>query len=188
MDFTDLEKVNNELEGIDLKSKTGKTLGTDYVEVNKRVQAFRRLFPEGCITTEIEHAENGTIIMKAKVFSDYKACTLLATGYAQEKEGSSFINQTSYIENCETSAVGRALGFLGIGIRKSIASKEEVENAKLNQTISQTQEKAIRDVIKNHDISNDKVIDMLQKRNHKKLEELTTSEYMDFYKELTDEK
>ena len=52
---------------------------------------------------------------------------------AYEKEGSTFINKTSYIENCETSAWGRALGNLGIGIDTSIASAEEVQNAVLNQ-------------------------------------------------------
>ena len=53
---------------------------------------------------------------------------------AYEKEGSTFINKTSYIENCETSAWGRALGNLGIGIDTSIASAEEVQNAVLNQS------------------------------------------------------
>ena len=60
-----------------------------------------------------------------------------ATGHAYEKEGSSFINKTSYIENCETSAVGRALAMLGFEIKKSIASREEVENAKLQQQSTQ---------------------------------------------------
>jgi hypothetical protein len=62
----------------------------------------------------------------------------LATGYAQEKESSSFINKTSYIENCETSAVGRALGFCGFGIDVSVASYEEVANAINNQTAKNT--------------------------------------------------
>ncbi len=58
----------------------------------------------------------------------------LATCHAYEKEGSSFINKQSYIENCETSSVGRCLGILGIGIENGIASDEEVKNAKLNQS------------------------------------------------------
>ena len=49
------------------------------------------------------------------------------------KENSSFINKTSYIENCETSAVGRALGMAGIGIDTAVASAEEVQNAINNQ-------------------------------------------------------
>ena len=58
---------------------------------------------------------------------------VLATGHASEKDGSSFINKTSALENAETSAVGRALGILGIGIDTSIASAEEVGNAVQNQ-------------------------------------------------------
>ena len=58
---------------------------------------------------------------------------ILATGMAQEKETSSYINKTSYIENCETSAVGRALGMLGIGSDEQMASAEEVANAINNQ-------------------------------------------------------
>lgn len=58
---------------------------------------------------------------------------VLGTGTAYEKEGSTFINKTSYIENCETSAVGRALGMAGFGIDTSIASAEEVQNAIANQ-------------------------------------------------------
>ena len=55
---------------------------------------------------------------------------ILATGTAYEREGSSFINNTSYIENAETSATGRCLALCGFGIDSSIASVEEVNNAK----------------------------------------------------------
>ena len=63
---------------------------------------------------------------------------ILGTGTAYEKENSTFINKTSYIENCETSAIGRALAMCGIGIDTSIASKEEVENAIENQKKGKT--------------------------------------------------
>lgn len=176
MEFSQLQRVNKELKTLDVKGK-------DYVEVNERVKAFRMLYPEGTIETKIEFLLDGVVTMEAKI---YDGTRLLATGHAQEKEGSTYINKTSYIENCETSAVGRALGFLGIGIDTSIASAEEVENAIANQPISQTQEKAIREAIKNNDISNEKVIEMLKKRKHEKLSEITASEYMDFYKELAE--
>jgi hypothetical protein len=54
---------------------------------------------------------------------------IVSTGHAHEVKGSSNINKTSHIENCETSAVGRALAMLGIGIDTSIASANEVETA-----------------------------------------------------------
>lgn len=120
-----------ELLNVNLKLKTTDIKGKDYVEVNQRILAFRELYPEGCIETSIINLENGVVTMVARV-SDANG-KLLSTGTAQEKETSSFINKTSFIENCETSAVGRALGMLGIGIASSVASAEEVQNAILNQ-------------------------------------------------------
>lgn len=129
MEYKDLEKVNNEVKSIDVKGKP-------YVEVNERIKAFRKLYPEGIIETELLSNENGVCIFKAIISStmttEGERC-VLATGHAYEKEGSTFINKTSYIENCETSAVGRALGMLGLGIDTSIASAEEVQNAIANQ-------------------------------------------------------
>jgi len=65
---------------------------------------------------------DGVVLMQA-VVKDESGRTI-ATGHALEKKDSTFINQTSYIENCETSAVGRALGILGIGVDTAIASAE----------------------------------------------------------------
>lgn len=104
----------------------------DYVQVNERVELFYKDFPEGSIQTEITHLDVDKVIIKAYIYrnqDDKRPCT----GHAMEKEGSSFINKTSHIENCETSAVGRALAMMGYEIKKSIASREEVANAKLNQ-------------------------------------------------------
>ena len=69
--------------------------------------------------------QDGTVTIKAIVKDNEK---ILATGHAQEKEGSSFINKVSYIENCETSAVGRALGILGIGADTSVRSFDEMQS------------------------------------------------------------
>ena len=52
---------------------------------------------------------------------------------AEEEKGSTFINKTSYVENCETSAWGRALANFGIGLDTSVASADEVQNAIANQ-------------------------------------------------------
>ena len=120
MEYKDIVRVNSEMTFTDI----GK--GKDYAEVPQRVQAFRKLFPEGTIKTEILSCENGVCIMQASVYAGDR---LLATGTAYEREGAGFVNKTSYIENCETSAVGRALGMAGFGIDTSVASKEEVEQA-----------------------------------------------------------
>lgn len=136
MTFEDLQKANETIKTLDVKGK-------EYAEVNQRIKAFRMLYPEGCIITEMLSNENGVCVFKASVYSswgmeDYPdrisyERRLLGTGTAYEKEGSTFINKTSYIENCETSAVGRALAMCGIGIDTSIASAEEVQNAINNQ-------------------------------------------------------
>lgn len=119
-----LREANKALETIPLKGK-------NYAMVVERVRAFRTMVPDGCIETDILSMENGIVTMKAKVYDENGK--LLATGLAQEKETSSYVNKTSYIENCETSAVGRALGMLGIGIDDSMASAEELVNAIKNQ-------------------------------------------------------
>lgn len=125
MTYAELEEANKAIKPTDIgKNK-------EYAEVNQRIKAFRMLYPNGTISTALISNEGGVCIFRAEVLDDEK--NLLGTGTAYEKEGSTFINKTSYIENCETSAVGRALAMCGIGIDVSIASKEEVENAKLNQ-------------------------------------------------------
>lgn len=113
--------------------KTVDIKGKAYVEVNERLKEFRTnpKYKDFSLESEIVQLENGVCTIKAVI----KDATdrIIATGYAQEKENSSFINKTSYIENCETSAWGRALGNLGIGIDTSVASADEVLNAVNNQ-------------------------------------------------------
>ena len=128
MTFENLQDVNAKLSTMDIKGKK-------YIPVNERVKAFRMLYPEGQIITELVRYEDGIVIMKA-IIGDGMGKTL-AIDYAKEVEGSSNINRTSAVENCSTSAVGRALGFLGIGIDTSIASYEEVQNAQMNQEANQ---------------------------------------------------
>lgn len=133
MDWQSLVKANAAIRTTNIKGK-------EYAEVNQRVKAFRTLYPEGFITTEILCREGGLCIIKATVghYADGKS-VILATGTAYEKEGSSQINRTSYIENCETSAVGRALGMAGFGIDTSIASADEMNNALLQQNTNDVQ-------------------------------------------------
>ena len=124
MEYKDILEVNKNLKTMPIKGK-------DYITVNERIKAFRQLYPEGTIETEIIDIKDGVITMKATAKN---IDVVLGTGHAQEKESSSYINKDSFVENCETSAVGRALGMIGIGIDTSIASYEEVANAQLNQS------------------------------------------------------
>ena len=119
--FDKIAEANKGLKSTNIKGK-------EYIEVNERVKAFRILYPEGSIETDIIHldTEAGLVVMKATASNDGK---ILGTGMSYERESSSYINKTSYIENCETSAVGRALGFLYLGSTDSICSADELENA-----------------------------------------------------------
>jgi len=109
--------------------------GKEYVQVNERVLEFKLQFPKGRIITDVISHEDGKVVMKTSVYADDNAASLpMATGWAYEIEGSSNVNKTSYLENCETSAVGRAIGFLGIGIDTSIATGEEVQTAIMQQS------------------------------------------------------
>ena len=124
MTYQDIAKVNSEISMIDLKGK-------NYAMVPERVTAFRKLFPDGFINTEIVENDGTTVLMQAKVghYVDGNP-VILATGFAQEIRGKGMVNGTSHIENCETSAVGRALGMIGLGINGGgICSAEELVNA-----------------------------------------------------------
>lgn len=121
--------------GIERKNKNGEIIKTAYAQVNQRVKAFRFVYPLGKIETKIISLDGEigkrTCLMRCEIYDDLG--NLLSTGYAEEKENSSFINNTSFIENCETSCIGRALGMAGFGIDVSIASYEEISNAMANQ-------------------------------------------------------
>lgn len=122
MTYEELRKANEAIKLVDIKGKM-------YAPVSERVKAFRIAYPTGWIRTDVLSNEDGVCVIKATVgVGDIT----LGTGTAYEREGGTYINKTSYIENCETSAVGRALGFAGFGIDTDIASAEELTNAELN--------------------------------------------------------
>lgn len=158
MKFEDLQKANATIKTTNIKGK-------DYAEVNQRIKAFRMIFPDGFITTEIVSIENGMCIMRATVGTETQAGTMvLGTGTAYERENASTINKTSYIENCETSAVGRALGMAGFGIDVSVASAEEVKNAIAQQEAQPEPEKQ-KAAIENKKIDEVKIAALTAKMN-----------------------
>lgn len=180
--FEDIQKANKTINTTNIKGK-------DYAEVNQRVKAFRMLYPAGTIKTIMLSNEGGVCIFQATV-SDGE--TVLATGTAYEKEGNSFINKTSYIENCETSAVGRALGFAGFGIDTSIASAEEVSNAIQQQNedkvISKTMQEALNQAIENHNIADDVVALVLEGYGYTSTSEIKAKDYKNIVEDLKPKK
>tara|TARA_R100000278_G_scaffold122775_1_gene109889 strand:- start:281 stop:835 length:555 start_codon:yes stop_codon:yes gene_type:complete len=111
------------------KFKTTNIRGKQYVEVNERIKFFRQeeQYKNWTLMSEFTHLDADVAVCKATIADDNGR--VVSTGHAHEERGSSNINKTSFVENCETSAIGRALAMLGIGIDTSIASANEVEEA-----------------------------------------------------------
>ena len=123
-----------------MKLKTINIHGKNYVEVNERIKYFRENYKGWSLISELIDLTENRCVIKASITNEKDK--VMATGIAYEVMGSSYINKTSFIENCETSAWGRALGNLGIGIDTSIASAFEVNNAIIQQeTKPKTKEK-----------------------------------------------
>lgn len=170
MEYKDLLEVNKEINTIDVKGK-------QYAEVPQRIKAFRKLFPNGSIETEIVTLDEKRVVMKCTIKDENGK--VLATAHAYENEGSSFINKTSFIENCCTSCTGRALGYLGIGIDTSVASYEEVANAMEQQKkIDNIKITALEKAIENANIPGNKVTEILAKFNYKRIADIQVIDYM----------
>ncbi len=101
-----------------------------YVGVEERITAFRKVYPDGAIVTELvaltPAAENipASATFKATIIAN--GGVVLGTGTACDKQATKGVNSESYIENAETSAIGRALAFCGIGVEADIASADEI--------------------------------------------------------------
>ena len=121
---------------------TVKIHGKEYKTVALRIQEFREKHPDFTIQTELVEANDTLVVMKATISMGPQ---VIATGYAEEVRTASKINRTSALENAETSAVGRALAFFGLG-GSEIASADEVANAisqQNNQTSNEEMERLI---------------------------------------------
>jgi hypothetical protein len=123
-----------------LKDKAIKVKGgKQYVQVVDRVNYFNENYPDGSIITEVVQVlgvetDKPTFIVKATVRTGKEMgdCGIqVFTGLSQAKLGTAGANKEAALENAETSAVGRALGFMGIGVIDSIASKDELTKAGL---------------------------------------------------------
>jgi len=111
----------------------------DYEPVQDRIKKFYDKYPDGRIITVIDKMTNTGVIFKAMLFKnieDQKALSPLSTGYAFERPGEGYVNKTSWLENCETSSIGRALANIGMHGDKR-ASREEME--KVQNDIQNTQ-------------------------------------------------
>jgi hypothetical protein len=98
----------------------------DYQPVEERLSMFWKEFPDGRISTELEICEAHRYVIKAYLYRTYLDQVAYSTGYAEEKDTDRGVNATSALENCETSAIGRALANAGFAAKGKRPSREEM--------------------------------------------------------------
>ena len=126
----------------DLTDKAINIKGKQYVLVSSRILTFNAEYPNGSIRTElISEPTAEVVVIKATVLPDFQNAKRYYTGYSQAKWGDGYINKTSALENAETSAVGRALAMMGIGVIDSVASVDEINKAESSKGGQQTVDK-----------------------------------------------
>ena len=118
--------------------------GKSYTQVSTRINIFRKYFPTASIETLITYNDDVRVIIQTKISLNDR---VIATGYAEEVRGDgNYINQTSAVENCETSSIGRALSNLGLGgseyassfeVTSAIAKQEQIKQTANQQSYQQ---------------------------------------------------
>jgi len=98
----------------------------DYEPVEERLAKFIKDFPDFRIATELESVSNDRYIVKAYLYRTFADGVAFSTGLAEETVSAKGVNSTSALENCETSAIGRALANAGYAPKGKRASREEM--------------------------------------------------------------
>ena len=169
-----------------LKNKAIDIKGKKYVLVSDRVLFFNEQYPNGCITTQrIMMEEPGTEVFKATVITDCTHPERYFTGYSQAKWWKWYINETSALENAETSAVWRALAMMGIGVIDSIASVDEINKAEKSKPQSPFQRALTNVEFMKQCLDEDDFIKEVKK--HIKLDELQEWQLRKAYQDATKE-
>ena len=122
--------------------KTIDIKGKKYVQVNERLKWFREHYESFGLLTEIISIDDNQCTMQAKIIDKDGFVVAMGTAHEERDDKASMVNKTSYVENCETSAWGRALGNFGIGIDESIATADEVLRAIAKQGVDTAQNDA----------------------------------------------
>ena len=100
----------------------------NYATVQERIAQFYQYFPNGSIRTFLVRSDGPEVVFEARVFrgSDEAATNIYTSGWAREVEGKTPVNRTSHLENCESSAIGRALANLGYATDARRPSRSEM--------------------------------------------------------------
>lgn len=181
--YEQIEKANKEIETVKLGTK-------GYAQVNERIKAYRKVYPTGKIFTQIEEIKDDYVRFRAEIGNENGE--VIATGTASERltgnDKKDYINLTSMIENCETSAVGRALGFAGFGVDTAIASAEDIEKSKKENKVFEIYDKmtirddeakyivkvVVGDLMRKQGVVKEALNDLVQKELWTTLEEMNT--------------
>jgi hypothetical protein len=108
----------------------------DYETVDMRLRRLYTQYPQARILTDMVYRDERSFIVKAELYISMDDLSPVSTGYAEEIVGVGFVNKTSALENCETSAIGRCISnsilVLGTpeGKRPSMQEMEKVERYK----------------------------------------------------------
>lgn len=168
---------------------TANIKGKQYVMVKDRVKAFRQNFPDWRIITRIVEITDEHAVMSAVVQDPDD--NIIATGHAREGRRDTAINGVSFLEVCETSAIGRCLGLLGIGIDDSFGSADEIVNAQNakqdfdpTEIISKAKLKNLKDLCEAHGKDYEWMLNMAGVDDHTKI---TVAGYAKIVKALSDD-
>ena len=136
--MTDLIKAMAEVNDLNRTHGVTQRGGKKYTEVFVRVEAFRKAFGTDMgIETNVVDDNGQRVIVQAVIKN--KDGMIIGSGYAEEIRGSSNVNKTSAIENCETSAIGRALASIGLHGGSYASANELVAAKRKEQAIDETQ-------------------------------------------------
>ena len=125
LDIKQIQEISKAMKAIDF-------MGKAYIPVTERLKALKKLKPESRITTEILKFSEDEVLIKASILDENN--NVIGTGHAYEQRTSKGVNSTSFVENAESSAVGRAIAIAyGLGIDTAICSFDEVQNAVTRQ-------------------------------------------------------
>jgi hypothetical protein len=117
----------------------------DYETVESRLEKFWKEFPDGRISTELEVCEAARYVVKAYLYRTYLDGVAYSTGFAEEKDSDRGVNATSALENCETSAIGRALANAGFAAKGKRPSREEMAKVEKPVILKQKYPEPVKD-------------------------------------------
>jgi hypothetical protein len=155
----------------ELKEKAIDIKGKDYVLIKDRVIYFNETYQNTRIETSVKTTDRG-VLARAKVTPDVENGERYYTGHAESKNGAKGPEGESMVEVAETSAVGRALAMMGIGVIDSIASADEMRNVG-NKDSPKATEKQINLILK---LAKEKGIDLRSEQKEKIASEYTINQ------------